>query len=296
MDMTGQTAAFLRLSSKAGTPAALTAAQYKAAFSAALATCDVDDGLVDGVMSNPMGCKFDPSALRCGAPTANADSSLCLSSAQVDTLRGLLTGLTLSNGTTVYAGYSWADFGYFSSIIGALGGGFAFLATDDASWLTPQKQATFDLNRDYPVLHAGLLKRGADHDKAAIAAYVASGRKLISWHAGSDSLSSLNDHARNCAAITRLVGTMGVADPRSNTRFFIVPGATHGAGATFAEVDWLSAIIDWVEKDTPPTQLLYDFSAGGATRTLPVCEYPSYPRYNGTGDRNSSSSFTCTAP
>jgi feruloyl esterase len=75
---------------------------------------------------------------------------------------------------------------------------------------------------------------------------------------------------------------------------FIVPASTHGAGGNLAEVDWLSAIVDWVESSKAPDQLTYSFMAGATARTMPVCESPKYPRYSGTGDVNSAASFTCT--
>ncbi|HEY0202499.1 MAG TPA: tannase/feruloyl esterase family alpha/beta hydrolase, partial [Burkholderiaceae bacterium] len=31
-------------------------------------------------------------------------------------------------------------------------------------------------------------------------------------------------------------------------------------------------------------------------RTRPLCEYPTWPRYNGSGDTNLAASFTCAQP
>jgi len=36
-----------------------------------------------------------------------------------------------------------------------------------------------------------------------------------------------------------------------------------------------------------------DQNAATRGRTRPVCEWPSWPKYNGAGDPNSASSFTC---
>jgi Tannase and feruloyl esterase len=49
-----------------------------------------------------------------------------------------------------------------------------------------------------------------------------------------------------------------------------------------------------VENSKAPDQLTYNFRVGATARTMPVCEAPKYPRYNGTGDVNSAASFTCT--
>lgn len=295
-DMTGQTMAWLNLGSKNGTPAALSSAQYTASYASAVAACDAQDGSTDGYLANAAGCTFDPALLQCGLATANADPTLCLSAPQVQTLKGLMSLLKLSDGTVVYSGFNWSDFSAFGGAFGFLGGGFAMLATNDPSWLTPAKQATFNIDVDYPLIGYGLQKLGADHDKAAIAAFVASGKKLISWHDNGDNLLSPNDHARNDATMTQLVKGLGVADPTVNTRMFLVPANFHGAGAALTEIDWASAIMDWVESGTAPTQLTFTFTPSGATvaRNLPVCLFPKYPKYNGSGDVNAATSYTCT--
>lgn len=292
MDMAGQTGAWLRAASLTGTPAALSPAQTGAAYAAALSACDALDGATDNLIGNPQACTFDPAVLECGQPGASTDPAICLSTAQVGTLKSFLSELKLQNGSTVLSGYSWGNglgLGW-----GGLGGGFALLASGDPAWLTPGKQALFQLDTDYYMLGAGLARIGADHDKAAIASYVASGRKLISWHAGSDALLSPNDHFRNWTTMTGLAKSAGLADPNSATRFFIVPGAGHGGGGSLQEVDWASAIMGWVEKGDAPMQMTYTFTAGGTTRSMPVCQYPKYPKYNGSGDVNAAASYACS--
>jgi hypothetical protein len=297
MDMAALVAAILNVSSKAGTPAALSAAQYGAAYASAVAACDAGDGLVDGYLTNPAGCTLDPGALQCGQPGANADPTLCLSAPQVATLRSQLSDLMLSSGAVASSKYAWTNFvGLAVPGGGGLAGGFALLGTDDPAWLTPARQTAFNLNTDYYLIGDGMLRRGTDHDKAAIAAFVASGRKLLAWNDAGDPLVSASDHARHHATMVQLASLLGLADPRANTRLFIVPGSTHGAGGDLKQIDWLSAIVDWVESNKPPVQLTYAFAVGTTNRSLPVCEYPQYALYNGTGDVNAAASFTCTAP
>ncbi|MEO8938390.1 MAG: tannase/feruloyl esterase family alpha/beta hydrolase, partial [Burkholderiaceae bacterium] len=267
-----------------------------AAYAAAVAACDSQDGLVDGYLTNPGACHYDPALLQCGMATANADPALCLTAPQVQTLKDLLAPLVLSAGTTVYSGYNWSDFSAFGPAFGALGGGFALLATNDPTWLTSAKQSTFNVDIHYPLFGSGLLMAGADHDLPSIAQFVASGKKLISWHDSGDNLLSSNDHARNDATLVALIKSDGLADPSLGTRFFLVPANTHSAGQALTQVDWASAIMDWVEKGIAPTQLTYTFKPANATtaRNLPVCLYPKNPHYNGTGDINAASNYTCT--
>jgi feruloyl esterase len=56
-----------------------------------------------------------------------------------------------------------------------------------------------------------------------------------------------------------------------------------------------------VEQGIPPeqviaTQYVNNSPAQGIVRQRPLCAYPDVARYNGTGDINSASSFSCTAP
>lgn len=304
MDMGGAVTGMLNTAAKAGTPAEISSAQYTAAYAAAVTACDANDGVTDGYLANPKACTLTPAALQCGQPGANADPTLCLSAAQVATLQGQLSDVTLNGGATAYSKYNWTNFGVGLAVsgYGGLGGGFAYLATNDPMWFgapppgtTPAPNlATFDVNLDYYMFESGLQRAGADHDRNAIAAYVASGRKLLSWHDAGDPLLSVNDHMRNFATMSASAAGLGLADTRSNARLFIVPASSHGAGGNLTEIDFLSAIIDWVENNRAPDQLTYKFTAGATARTLPVCESPKYPRYNGTGDVNAATSYTCT--
>lgn len=314
MDMAGAVTGMLNTAAKAGTASEFSPAQYAAAYTAAVAACDGDDGLADGYLANPGACTLSPAALQCGQPAAHADPSMCLSAAQVGTLQGLLSDLSLMTGATAYSRYNWTHFAppspspFVPSMgvpsYGGLGGGFAFLATRDPLWFGAPPPATtpapnlaaFDIDRHYYIFSSGLQRLGADHDRNAIAAYVASGGKLLSWHDAGDALLSANDHVRNFSTMSNTAQALGLADPRTNARMFLVPASAHGAGARPNAVDWLGAVIDWVENGRAPSQLTYGFTAGATARSMPVCEAPKYPRYSGSGDVNLASSFTCTDP
>jgi feruloyl esterase len=300
MDMDGQVAGWMNmLGSRVGTPNMLSTAQWNAIGAAALTACDALDGVADGIIAKQSACNFDAATLQCGQPAASADTAICLTAGQVQTAKDLTSDVKLANGTTVYSGFNWTNFSQYAASFGVLGGGYAMLATGDQSWFTSMaKQQSYVLDRDYPLFQLGLHLGGFGVDKSKVAAYVASGKKLISWHVPSDNLVSAKDHIRNYTTMTNLAKGMGLTTPTNNTRFFTVPGTIHGNGATLDEVNWFNAITNWVEKNIAPEQLVYNRkdATTGVTRTLPVCQLPQYPKYNGTGDVNLAASYTCTAP
>jgi feruloyl esterase len=84
------------------------------------------------------------------------------------------------------------------------------------------------------------------------------------------------------------------------------PGAANfgGVGQQIPPVrdaahDVQTALENWVEGGTPPAQLIAtkfadDAAATRAVRlTRPLCQYPTVPRYKGTGDPNDAASFSC---
>jgi hypothetical protein len=298
MDLTGQTIGWLNLGSRAGTPAMPSVKQWLSVTAAAVLACDSLDGVADGIIANQSACQFDVSTLQCGQPAADADPSICLTPAHVQTVKDVTSNVKLANGITVYSGFNWVDLAPYIPAWGILGGGNAMLATGDPLWFTPAKQLAFNLDRDYPIFQYGLRTAGAAPDKSKVAAFVASGKKLISWHDGSDNLTSTNDHVRNYSAMTDIAKGLGLTNPSTNTRFFVVPGGSHAEGQALTEVNWFNAITDWVEKGTAPEQMVYNRkdATTGVVRTLPVCQHPQYPRYKGASDVNSAANYACTTP
>ena len=92
----------------------------------------------------------------------------------------------------------------------------------------------------------------------------------------------------------RLQSTMGASAVTNFVRFYEIPGYGHAVSTVFnASWDSLTTLENWVEKGVaPPAQTVAD-TAGVPGRTRPLCEYPAFPRYTGSGDVNVASSFTC---
>ncbi len=281
MAMGGQVAQWIALANTIGTDAALTKEQYSAAYAAAVEECDGKDGTNDGIISQPSQCVFDPATLACSV----SDAETCLSEPQVGTLKMLYGDFRDAQGNVVYSGYPPADFGGWVNFHGVLGGGFAWMSTGNPEWFTSaEKKASFDIATDLYRIESGLLHKGYDHDRVAIATYVASGGKLISWHAVGDGLLSANDHLRNFLSMAKqaemIAAAEGARGPASdNARFFMVPGGDHGDGYGPSNIDLVSALINWAENAKAPDSLM--IKRGDIT--LPACAYPKVTKGAGSG-------------
>ena len=86
----------------------------------------------------------------------------------------------------------------------------------------------------------------------------------------------------------------------------MLPGMFHCRGGGVPDtVDWLTAIVDWVENGTPPGRLVAsqyknnDYMTGkhsGLLRTRPLHPYPNVSRYTGEGDISDAANWQMTEP
>jgi feruloyl esterase len=61
-------------------------------------------------------------------------------------------------------------------------------------------------------------------------------------------------------------------------------------------VDWLAAVVDWVEHGKAPEMLVgAHIEAGKTTRTRPICAYPQVAAYKGSGSIDEAANFHCVA-
>jgi hypothetical protein len=58
----------------------------------------------------------------------------------------------------------------------------------------------------------------------------------------------------------------------------------------------LQALVDWVENGKTPERITAKGSAVYPQRSRPLCAYPSYAHYNGNGDPENASNFSCQPP
>jgi feruloyl esterase len=94
-------------------------------------------------------------------------------------------------------------------------------------------------------------------------------------------------------------GGEGNKAAKNFARLFLIPGANHcGGGPSASGADWFSPMVNWVENGVAPEQVIGTAAATGNPfpgRTRPLCPYPQYAHYKGTGDINLAASFVCRA-
>lgn len=305
-------------------------AKRKVLLNTVLAACDTLDGVADGLISNVAACNatFNPStatlngtALRCAGGADLGDT--CLSDAQIAALNVYNTpitfGYTLASGETQYPGFNvyGADLGVANA--SALQPTVITLAMGTSQPASPMPTTApymsvfwdqwirYFVTRDasYNSLSVDPQNPGAlqarisqltglqDVNKTDLSAFNAKGGKILMAHGMADALVSTRSTEQY---YQRLQTTMGASAVANFVRFYEIPGYGHAVSSVF-NVSWdsLTTLENWVEKGvTPPAQTVAD-TAGVPGRTRPLCEYPTFPRYNGSGDVNLASSFTCSS-
>src|SRR5690606_34719354 len=81
---------------------------------------------------------------------------------------------------------------------------------------------------------------------------------------------------------------------REYFRMYLLPGVMHCAGGPGPDqVDWLAAIVDWVENDHAPERLVASKreANGRVGMTRPLYPYPDRPMYTGNGSTNDAANF-----
>jgi feruloyl esterase len=294
---------WLALKDGVGGPGYIPPAKVALLNKAAIAACDGDDGLVDGLITDPTRCRFDPASLQC----KGSDTESCLTAGQVDTARKIYAGAKFKDGTPIYSGFepgselNWnfmiekepfsVNINYFKGMV-----------FQDPSW----DFRTFDVDRDtrLAIERTGKYVDGNNPD---LRPFKKSGGKLIivsSWNSMGLPPRQVQEYYRS---VEKVMG--GPQQTKDFARLFAVPGSGGCPGFVMNTGDFkaLEAMQEWVEKGKAPEQIIYSYrEAGGMTagmgrsgkvyRTRPVCVYPKVAKYKGSGDINDAANFTCVSP
>jgi feruloyl esterase len=285
---------------------------------AAMQACDKLDGAADSIVSNVESCRLLNTqilaSLRCsgGADTGNT----CLSDAQIATVRAIespldFTTYSLANGVKRAGGYNLLEGAlvagpYTTRDLGTRPVPANPATSADANMYVTGDQwvkyfvtridtfdtLTFDpLDPGSYAARVTAVSNLTDATNPNLAPFFAHGGRLIMLHGLADEVISPNS---TIDYYKQLIATVGQAAVDQNVRFYTVPGMGHGTGSFIPNWDSLAALEGWVEGGlAPATGVAVDAVAGTYGRTRPLCQFPSWPKYRGSGSLDAAVNYSC---
>ncbi|QIK77819.1 tannase/feruloyl esterase family alpha/beta hydrolase [Sphingomonas piscis] len=264
----------------------------------ATAACDRNDGVADGVIENPLVCRFDKATLLC-KPGQFAN---CLPAPKLAMLNQIVSPMRDEQGRPMDKGLLpgvRTRPGPPSPLLRAM---WADAVYNDPNWNEETFRRTADLaaaNRIMPELRA---------DKVAIAPFIRRGGKAIFYQGWADPSVIAGPTIDYYARLARANG--GYDSISRSVRLFMAPGMYHCGGGPGADTfggsghtplpgrkedgDTLWSLIRWVERNEAPELLVATKLEGSSVRfTRKLCAFPRVAVYRGSGDVTAATSFYC---
>jgi Tannase and feruloyl esterase len=271
--------------------APISAAKLTAVTRAAVAACDANDGVMDGIIRDPRKCTYDPRASIC---RTGDDPASCLTPQEADAVRKIWNGPTGASGERLWFGLERG------AALGFLAGNSAFpiSSTHVQYWIHRDPKFDWrtlseaDFEREFrasqETFHDVI---GTDDPK--LEEFRKHGGKMIIWHGEADQLifprGTINYY-------TRVVAANGGAKRVDDfARLFMAPGVGHCAGGDGPNpVGLFDAVVDWVEKGVAPATIQASRRRpDGTTMTRPLCPYPTTAKWTGKGSTDDAANFVC---
>ena len=270
--------------------------------------CDGIDGVLDGLIDDPRKCHINTETDLAHCPQETytpftTQPNNCFTSAQRIAIKQIYAGGFTSKGKLVVPGPLPGSEGYVggwnswlaSSRLRAtadfaiVGDAFNYLMFD-----TPDPNYDLFTQWNWDTSPAQTVDRGMlfDATDTDLSHFARHGGKLMMYHGWADVIS--NPQVNSLTYYQDLTSEMPFS--KSFVAFYMIPGMGHcggGVSGSCNQIDWVTPLVNWVEKGIEP-HALQGATADG-TRTRPVCRYPAFERYKGHGDINAAANFTCVA-
>jgi len=286
--------------------------QLEMVHQAVLNACDAQDGVRDGILSDPTRCHFDPVTLLCKDGAGDG----CLTQPQVDALKKVYEGPKNSRtGERINFGLEPGIETSMPSVAPGTRPGpnnndlfFKGMAFEDPKW------DAGSLNFDE---HVAMIDKKLEFLNATnpdLTRFRRRGGKLIHYHGwGDPGVPPLTSVAYFESVVAKTGGLKSTTD---FYRLFMAPGMAHCFGGpgpnSFGnllapqplerneETDIGMALVRWVEKGVAPAKIIAvkfqdDDPQKGVAMTRPLCPYPQVAAWAGKGDTNSAAAFVCRA-
>ena len=279
----------------AGGPVA--SAKQTLATNAAIAACDANDGVVDGVLTDPRTCSYNPvnDSSITKASCTSADNT-CLTPGEASAIFKIWDGARSATGKKLWPGVERG------AALSGLGGTSPFAI----SVAQPQYWVYFDPTWDWKTLtYANYEQFFKDtmikvnplmaSENPDLSAFHNAGGKLIMWQGWADQLIMSEGSTIYYDAVANVMGGYAALQPWY--RHFMAPGVGHCGGGNGPQPQNLfQSVVNWVENGTAPDRILATRTVNGATETRPLCPYPTAAKYIGSGSTGDPNNFVCAAP
>ncbi len=244
------------------------------------------DTLKEGFLNNPLQCAFDFSTLLC----KGEDNDSCLTKAQLRTVEEFYDGLKNSKGELIFSGQSLSNPLPAQPSTNEAPNAFVLdtvriLGLQDADW----DWRTFDLDRDMPRIDAATgFVDAVDPD---LRGFKGHGGKLLLYHGWNDFGITPENTIYYYESVLKEMG-----DEQDDwMRLFMVPGMGHCSGGDGPySFDAIEALEKWREEGIAPDQIAGSNPQSGLTR--PLCPFPQYADYDGSGDLKDAANWKCREP
>ena len=270
----------------------LPAAKLPAITNAAIAACDAQDGVTDGLISNPHGCTFDPAALLC----RGSESDACLTQPQIVAVKKVYAGaVNPRDHEQIFPGWAaGSETGWGTYLLNpkepARLGLFRTFAFGNPAW----DWRRFDWDRDIADVDRRFAYLNATSPN--LQDFKTRGGRIVMYTGLADPVVPPADVVAYYDAVSKAMG--GLRQTQEFFRFFPVPGMGHCMGGPGPNTfDALGALERWVEHGAAPDSIPASHSANGLVdRARPLCPYPQEAVYSGFGDINDAHNFSCGRP
>lgn len=270
-----------------------------AATAAAIAACDADDGITDGVIDQPARCTWDPKAI---VGTTVEGSTFTEADAAV--IRKIWEGPRRADGSFMWYGVArGTDLSALAKTEGTPLKGvpfgiphdwFKYFLAQNAQWdFTTISLAGFERLFDQSVEQYGVI---FGPDDPNLAAFRDRGGKLVIWHGWSDQLIPAGGAVDYYERVQKAMG--GRENTLKFARLFMAPGVAHGQSVGGpVPLPLLRNVIRWVEEGQAPDSILAARRQGDSVvRTRPIYPYPMVAKYKGTGSTDDAANFESAMP
>ncbi|KAF3902310.1 Tannase [Orbilia brochopaga] len=297
-----------------GAPTWLSLDQWNRVHKMVIHQCDWIDGVLDGVLEDPMKCQPRPEALLC-AHGQTWETHQCLTVPQVNTVRTLYSPLYGKDGKLVSPRWNplTREFLGYRVLYGGTVSYFAQQWYQNVVYSDPSWTVANNFTLDTIELDSQLDPYGLATNKTDLSYLKNNGTKLLVYHGLSDGLITSESTYRYYESVSRDMDLQS-SQLDSFFRFFPVSSMDHcytGEGPWFVGGPVQTAVngslaidpkdgvvmkmVRWVERhEAPETLLGYTLVNGTVHGSREHCRYPRKTVYKGYGNPNLPSSWTCS--